>query len=289
MAVKLPPANIVLDLLPDAVCMVDPQGHFLYVNAAFERIFGYRPQEALGRQMLDLVHPDDRALTLQVAERIMQGEPQPHFRNRYIHRDGHLLDIQWSARWLPEFGLRLAVGHEVTALRGAERALEHLASHDPLTGLANRAQLWSALETAMARVTEGEGLAVLYLDLDGFKRINDRHGHAAGDLVLQDVAQRLREAIAPHDVVARVGGDEFVVLLPHGLQHEAWRTAAQALRAAVIAVPSPLPLDVSIGMAGYPGDGETADALLRHADAEMYAQKTARRAQEASTDAMTAG
>jgi diguanylate cyclase (GGDEF)-like protein/PAS domain S-box-containing protein len=272
--VKLPPADVVLDLLPDAVCMVDPQGCFLYVNAAFERIFGYRPNEALGRQMLELVHPDDRQLTQQVAELIMQGHAQPHFRNRYVHRDGHVVDIQWSARWLPEHGVRLAVGHEVTALRGAERTLEHLASHDPLTGLANRARLWTALEACIDQAAStGAGLTVLYLDLDGFKRVNDDHGHAVGDQVLHEVAQCLRRAVNEQDLVARVGGDEFVVVLPGCSSPTAALVVSEGLRSAVALARIPLQVGISIGTACYPGDGQTPDALLRHADVAMYAQK----------------
>lgn len=282
MAVKLPPARAVLDLLPEAVCMVDPQGHFLYVNAAFEQIFGYPADEVLGLPMLSLVHPEDRAATVQAAERVMQGQPLPHFRNRYLHRDGHVVDIQWSARWLPDYGLRLAVGHEVTALRAAERALEHLANHDPLTGLANRARLWDALEEFIVRAqTTRDQAAVLYLDLDGFKHINDSHGHAMGDRVLREIGLRLRQLMPTGALAARVGGDEFAVLLPLGPGIEQGDDVAVRLREAVMQIETPHPLDVSIGLARYPEDGTSADLLLNQADAAMYVQKIARRTRPA--------
>ncbi|HEY9512342.1 MAG TPA: PAS domain S-box protein, partial [Rhodanobacter sp.] len=100
MITKLPPLAEVLDLLPDAVCVVDAEGHLLFVNASFERILGYAPDEVLGRRIFDLVHPDDRAATTQQADQVMAGTLQRHFRNRYVHKDGHSVDIQWSARWL---------------------------------------------------------------------------------------------------------------------------------------------------------------------------------------------
>ena len=117
----LPPLAEVLDLVPDAVCVVDPEGCFLYVSSSFERIFGYAPAEVLGRPTFDLVHPEDRAATREQAAQVMAGTLQRHFRNRYLHKDGHVVDIQWSAQWLPKYGVRIAIGREVTELRRAER------------------------------------------------------------------------------------------------------------------------------------------------------------------------
>ena len=94
-----PPLATVMDLLLDAVCVVDPQGRYLYVNAGYERIFGYSAAEVLGKPMIDLVHPDDRERTLQAAREVMDGQPKLHFRNRYIRKDGRVVDVQWSARW----------------------------------------------------------------------------------------------------------------------------------------------------------------------------------------------
>ena len=278
---KLPPLADVLNLLPDAACVVDAEGRFLYVSASFERIFGYTPDEVLGRRIFDLVHPDDRAATLQQAEQVMDGALQRHFRNRYVHKDGHSVDIQWSARWLPEYGVRIGVAHEVTELRRAERELEHRASHDPLTGLSNRHRLQCELQYAIAHAAQtGDGLAVLYLDLDGFKEVNDRGGHDIGDRLLREVAQRLQQGLRKGDLVARVGGDEFVALLPGCHDAEAARAVADGLRAC-LGPPFTLPdglfrLDASVGIACFPEDGSDPDTLLAHADRAMYAAKRER-------------
>jgi len=237
----------------------------------------------LGRQIFSLVHPDDREMTAELAERVMAGELQRHFRNRYVHKDGHTVDIQWSARWLPEHRVRIGVGHEVTELRRAELELEHRANHDSLTGLPNRHRLRAELQAAIDRaVGEGGGLALLYIDLDGFKHVNDRGGHAVGDRLLRELAGRMQRVVRQNDLVARVGGDEFVVLLPDCRNVQAAQEVADSLRARVTA-PYRLPeglfqLDASIGVAMFPADGADAEALLKHADQTMYAAKHGGRA-----------
>lgn len=278
MTPKLPPLAVLLDMLPDAICVVDVEGRFLFVSEGFRRIFGYAPEEVLGRSAFELVHPDDRAATVQQAEQVMAGTLQLHFRNRYVHSDGHNVDIQWSARWLPEYGVRVAVAHEVTELRRGERELEYHASHDPLTDLPNRRRLQHELQLAIANATRtGSGLALLYLDLDGFKAANDRGGHDAGDRILHEVAQRLKEGLRHGDLMARVGGDEFVVLLPGCHDAAGARAAAKALRGRLrppYSLPDgPIHLDASIGIACFPADGTDAETLLTHADRAMYANK----------------
>jgi diguanylate cyclase len=279
---KLPPLAEVLDMVPDAVCVVDAEGRFLYVNGCFEEIFGYAPDEVLGQRIFDLIHPDDRAATMQQAQQVMGGTPQRHFRNRYIHKSGHSVDIQWSARWLSDYGVRIGVAHEVTELRRTERELEHRASHDPLTGLSNRHRLRCELQYAIAHAEQtGDGLAVLYIDLDGFKEVNDRGGHDAGDHLLCEVAQRLQQGLRQGDLVARVGGDEFVALLPSCRNAEAALAIADGLRAC-LSQPYTLPeglfqLDASVGIACFPTDGSDPNSLLAYADHAMYAGKRQRR------------
>ena len=278
MITKLPLPAELLDLVPDAICVVDADGRLLFVNASFERIFGYVPAEVLGRPIFELVHPDDRVGTMQQADYVTGGAVQYHFRNRYIHKNGHSVDIQWSARWLPEHGVRIGVAHEVTELRRAEREVEHRASHDPLTGLPNRHHLERELQYAIADAMQtGDGLSLLYLDLDDFKEANDRCGHDGGDRVLREVAQRLQQGLRHHDLIARIGGDEFVALLPDCRDARAARTVADGLRARLIP-PYTLPdgpffLDVSIGIACFPGDGNDMKSLLTHADRAMYVEK----------------
>lgn len=109
-----------MDLLLDAVVIVDPEGRYVYVSAGFERIFGYAPEEVVGRQMLHLVHPDDREKTLAAVGEIMAGQEKTTLENRYIRKDGEVVHIMWSARWVPEHGVRIAVARDVSARVRAE-------------------------------------------------------------------------------------------------------------------------------------------------------------------------
>ncbi|RAO76546.1 sensor domain-containing protein [Dyella jiangningensis] len=112
--------NKIMDLLWDAICVVDEEGRYVFVSASYERIFGYTPAEVIGRPMIDLVHPDDRELTLQTANAIMAGQPQSHFHNRYVRKDGKIVHIMWSARWSETDRLRIAVARDITELKRAE-------------------------------------------------------------------------------------------------------------------------------------------------------------------------
>ncbi len=266
-----------MDLLLDAVCVVDETGRFVFVSAAGERIFGYRPDEMIGRPMIDFVLPEDRARTLQSAAAINDGGEHRNFENRYVRKDGSIVHLMWSARWSASDRMRIAVARDVTARKAAEARVEHLALHDQLTDLPNRALFYDVLRAALASPRgTGSRLALLYIDLDRFKQVNDCHGHDMGDQLLCRVAERLRACVRSSDLVARLGGDELVVVLDH-VTAARIEQAAEKIRAEL-----ERPVDIggltlsasaSIGIALYPDHGRVAEHLVRHADQAMYRAK----------------
>ena len=408
-----------LDLLHDAVCMVDKQGRFVFVSAAGERVFGYTPEEMIGRHILDFVAPEDINRTQATALAVMSGQAQPHFENRYVHKAGHRIDIMWSARWSEADQLRIGVARDITARKRAEalqaatysiseaahtardlltlfqqvhrivdqllpapsfcvalhdaqsgelsfpyhadgecaspppleicrtlvataqplllaaehdyswlgvpllsdggvlgalvlkspcaaarysesnrellqyvatqvatalerkrlyERLQRMARYDELTGLLNRAFLQDRIDSALARARRnGSCFSLLYLDLDKFKQVNDSYGHSVGDRLLQEVAVRLQHCVREADSVARIGGDEFVLLLENIAPPQNIALIVAKLRQELS---RPLVIDghhlrptPSIGVARYPEDGEHGEALLKHADAAMYREK----------------
>ncbi len=434
-----PPLARFIDQLLDAICVVDGEGRFIFVSAACERIFGYTPKEMIGKVMLEMVVPEDRARTLQAANEIISGHPTLDFENRYIRKDGQVVHIMWSARWSEADQLRIAVARDITERKQAEsmqaalyaiseaahtaedllslfqlihqiigkllsathfsvamydesndqlsfpyytgdydeaselqqtavstlcaevirtrqplllgpeslaslpeelRAvndsnvmcwlvvplnshkgtigalvlksnsdgarytekdkellqfvstqvataierkqlharLKHMAQYDGLTGLPNRGLLYDRLKMALARTRREQGqMSLLYLDLNNFKQVNDSLGHVAGDELLQEVADRLKQCVRDLDTVARMGGDEFVVLLENIELPEHASNVAKKIRSAIS---QPIKIEgrslcilPSIGIALYPDHGEEAHQLLRHADEAMYFEK----------------
>ncbi|KQP06883.1 EAL domain-containing protein [Methylobacterium sp. Leaf93] len=211
-----------------------------------------------------------------------------------------------ECRWFQGFGqavldsetgeVRRFVGMNlhITARKEVEQRIAHLACHDALTGLPNRSMFHDRLEQALGSVRNGgRGMAVLCLDLDRFKAINDTFGHLAGDILLQLVAERLRDVLRPCDIVSRLGGDEFGIILVDLSGHD---EAVEVARRVIDAIALPVKLDghlanigISIGIAHAPSDGLEADPLLRHADLALYRAKAAgrntARVYEASMDA----
>jgi diguanylate cyclase (GGDEF)-like protein/PAS domain S-box-containing protein len=273
-----------IHLMLDTVFVVDRDNQIVFVSDACQALLGYRAEELTGTPITDYMHPDDLAKTRASIVRVMNGQPHFDFRNRYIRKDGGVVHILWAAFWSEEVGARIGVARNVTALWQAEEELRFLAHHDPLTGLANRALFNDRLDVALrAAQRHDSNLALLFLDVNDFKGINDVHGHAAGDQVLRMIARRLQGCVRETDTVARMGGDEFTVLLTDiQSQGDVCEKVAQIL--AVMAEPPDADSFVltmpscSIGIACYPADGEDADTLLSHADDDMYRIKRQRSA-----------
>lgn len=426
------PTENLVDLLLDAICVVDKSGRFVFVSAACQRIFGYSADEMSGQLMIDMVHPEDRVKTLKAAAEIMAGVNKPHFENRYLRKDGQTVHILWSARWSDNDQVRVAVAHDITARKRSEAIqaalygisevahsttdllalfqqvhliidellpaidfsvtlydeeqdaltfpyparpaeqphdaahlqvttlsaeviqtgktllrtlateepesdsptqywlgvplqshkgvigalivrntalgtdynedehellqfvstqvataierqqmlsrLQFMAQYDPLTRLPNRELLRDRLQTALARARREQSLvALLFLDLDKFKQVNDTLGHAAGDQLLQGVALRIRQCLREIDTVARFAGDEFVVLLENFHSADHATVVAEKIRQSLN---QPFELREqrqvilpSIGIALYPLHAQDEQQLLQQADNAMYRAK----------------
>jgi len=270
-------------LMLDTVFVVDRDNQIVFVSDACEALLGYLADELTGTMITNYMHPDDLAASLASITRVMNGQPHVDFRNRYMRKDGGIVHILWSARWYEEEGVRIGVARDVTALRQAEDELRYLAHHDALTGLTNRSLFYDRLGSALhAAHRHRSGLALLFLDLDDFKLINDAYGHAVGDRVICTVARRLEGCVRETDTVARMGGDEFTVLLADIHSTDAVSRKVEQILA-VLSEPLGGELhgiapSCSIGVACYPADGEDADTLLSHADGDMYRIKRHRSA-----------
>lgn len=271
-----------IHLMLDTVFVVDRDNQIVFVSDACEALLGYRAEELMGTLITDYMHPDDLSTTRASIIRVMNGQPHFDFRNRYLRKDGEVVHILWSAFWSEEIGARIGVARNVSALTKAEEDLRFLAHHDPLTKLTNRSIFNDRLESALrAAQRHGRSLALLFLDINDFKHINDVHGHAMGDRVLCMIARRLEGCVRETDTVARIGGDEFTVLMTD-VQSQ---TAVSEKVAQILAVMSePLGTEFnglnmpscSVGVAYYPEDGEDADTLLSRADGDMYRVKRQR-------------
>jgi len=430
------PLSSFIDLMLDTVFAVDAYANIVYASASCERIFGYTPKEMIGKNMFDMMLPEDREITRNSVVAVMSGNPQFHFENRYVHKNGQVVNIMWSARWSPADQLRIGVARDITERKRAESLqsafysiseaahtaedllklfqriheivgtllpvdnfsvtlydhettqlsfpyhvdefmatpdsftlipgtfysevietgqpllyisemmtdrqeelhisfgttpfcwlgvplkshrgiigvlmvksypggvryneqdqellqfvstqiataverqqmqarLQHMAQYDQLTDLPNRGLLYERLKAALSAARRDQGqLSLLYIDLDKFKQVNDTLGHGMGDLLLQETAVRLMSCVRESDTVARVGGDEFVILLQGMMVPEVVaEKISDAFNSPFILKGHSLTIAPSIGIALYPQHGTDERQLLEYADKAMYSDK----------------
>lgn len=280
--------RLLADHATDVIWTMDPNGHFTYISPSAEKLTGFSVTELMQQQMQQLVTPDSYAqVKLQMkkaAKALQDGESYPEYVGEVeqVCKDGRRVwsEVKVSGMYdaTGAFVGILGVSRDLTERRKIEERMRYMAQHDTLTGLPNRTLFADRLHKALQyAVRHQKTLALMLLDLNKFKPVNDTHGHAVGDLLLQQVAERLQHAVRSSDTVARIGGDEFIILLPQvdELQHAT--TVADKIQQALAQ-----PFDVhgleiqigcSIGLACYPQDGETDLALSKVADQRMYQQK----------------
>jgi diguanylate cyclase (GGDEF)-like protein/PAS domain S-box-containing protein len=272
------------------LALADLSGRYVRVNRTYAELIGREPEDLVGEAFASVLQTDDDedgpSRLLSGAEDALQSE------ERYLHADGRVRWVLHGVTVVPGPDGRPAwfavSAQDITERRRAEQDLRDLAAvlseravRDPLTGLANRSLLEERLRASLARdARTGDGTGVLFLDLDGFKEINDQHGHEVGDAVLRGVAGRLSAGVRPSDTVARLGGDEFVVLVEAAAPADLDPLVAR-LRSAISA-----PLEVrgagvlsvssSIGTAWCCEGDVDPRTLLRRADAAMYDDKRGR-------------
>lgn len=272
-----------LEQSPVSVILTDTEGNIEYVNGTFERISGYSAEEVLGQstRMLKSGHTPAGKYQ-QLWESLARGEPwEGEFQNKTKHGEifweyAHIAPVKNS---LGEVRHYLAVKQDITQQKAQEERILYQAHYDSLTGLPNRfLSLDHLAQMLKASRRKGVQTAVLFLDLDDFKKINDSLGHEAGDELLKEASQRLRTAIREGDIVGRLGGDEFIILLPEIESIDDAGLVAEKLLESFRGVFSlsnrALVSTVSIGIALSPDDGTEAAELLRKADAAMYHSKS---------------
>ena len=272
-----------VELAAIGISHVDLDGRFVYVNRQLCDMLGYTRAELLQLTIRDISHPEDRYATDSEQARLYAGDIDSFkAEKRYLRRDGTPIWVRLTVAAKRAADGRtlhhISIVEDISDRRAAEARIEYLATHDEMTGLVNRTMFNDFLARAIARCHRpNRGFAVLFVDLDRFKIINDSLGHEAGDALLKVVGCRLQATLRSSDVVARFGGDEFVLLVEDVTDRQDAAVVARNLLAAVLQ-----PVEIagqecrvtaSIGIALCPQDATDAEALLKHADVAMYHAK----------------
>jgi len=265
------------------MALIGADGCWLKVNVALCELTGYDEQTLLARTVLDITHPDDVEVDLEPLILMLGGELRSYdFEKRFITADGATIWVLWCASLIRDASgeplYLVAQVEDITRRKQMEEDLAAIATHDALTGLWNRRHFEGALERQMTRLRRyDEPTALLLLDLNDFKMINDRHGHTVGDQALCHLARILEGRLRESDMPARLGGDEFVVLAPHTGLAEARALRDSLLEilrdSPVMTAHGPLTLSASIGIAELDANVQSVAQAIERADRDMYAVK----------------
>ena len=272
----------VLENILDGVLIADAGGHIQYINPAFTAITGYSAEEAIGQnpRILKSGHQDEDFYKYMWSSLAARGQWQGEIWNK--RKNGEIYPEWENITAIKDSQGRVthyvAVFSDITVLKNIERRFHHLAHHDPLTGLPNRMLFEDRLQQALVQTKrQQQALAVLFIDLDNFKNINDSYGHAVGDQLMKIAAERLNRCIRSTDTVARQGGDEFIALLTNIAQLE---DAVQVAKKIIAALAMPFVIEhhdlfitASVGISLAPQHGLDSSLLVKNADAAMYRAK----------------
>jgi diguanylate cyclase (GGDEF)-like protein/PAS domain S-box-containing protein len=281
---KLRLASKVFETTADGIVVSDADDRIIIVNAAFSRLTGFTSEDMLGKRMAESPFRalDSDAYAARMAQ--LQRDGRVTGEVQRLSKDGSELALWITAACVLDDAGRI-VNHvrvftDISRLKDAQRKLEQLANVDALTGLPNRRLFADRMEQARRRAQRlGKRFGLLFIDLNGFKKVNDDHGHVAGDALLNEVARRLQRCVRGHDSVCRLGGDEFTVIMEDAALPEDAMAVAERITTALA---TPVELDgqrvdcyASIGIALYPDHGQDTEALLKSADMAMYRAKVA--------------
>ncbi len=267
----------------DLISFHDQEGRFLYVSPSSKRITGYEPAELLGKPLQDYLIAEDQAfMTMQLE--VLSQNTLPLTEYAFKTKEGKIIYLEASMQWLKsetdDSGYIVSSARDITQTKEMQAQLEHSAVHDALTGLPNRALFIRHLEALLAKEEGGQlNAAVLYLDLDRFKITNDSLGHLVGDALLKEFSERLKTCVNEGDIVARLSGDEFAVLLNNLTNPRAAKAIVERINAVLSKAFKLENLDIystaSIGMAFVNASTKTAEDILRNADVAMHSAKRA--------------
>lgn len=280
--------RLIMEHSRDLIRVIDVQFNYVYVSPSHESLLGYTPDEMTHTSGLAILHPDDREIAISMHRELVSQDTALDGLFRFQCKNGQWVTLETRGKSLVRDGEVVGVvtiGRDVTQrlrleseLREYQKQLEFLAFHDPLTRLPNRTLFFERTSQAIKDAKRNwDSLAILFLDCDNFKNVNDTYGHYVGDEAIKELGRRIAISVRENDTVARLSGDEFTVLLSNIHTQadviEVVNRIMQSTSGPWSVLGNELNLTVSIGVAMYPVDGEDTETLVQHADRALYNAK----------------